>query len=114
MKFFDPDSVSINLILLRKDLDLTQEEVAKKAGISRATLSHIECGSHNVTVTTIYKILSVYGGGTQLAAKVHEVVDIDDRYIPEDFLDGAAPLSTRWKSLVDMIGLFGRRCLVKQ
>lgn len=43
---------------LRKDLGLTQEELAKKADIPRTTISKIESGSYNPTINTLVEIAS--------------------------------------------------------
>jgi transcriptional regulator with XRE-family HTH domain len=47
---------------LRKEKNISQEELAKKAGISRTTLSKIENGySSKVSIVTVEKILSILG-----------------------------------------------------
>lgn len=43
----------------RKELNMTQEDLARKANVSRATIAGIECGSIKVTTTeTLIKIAS--------------------------------------------------------
>ncbi|MFG1523144.1 helix-turn-helix domain-containing protein [Halobacteriovorax sp. ZH1_bin.1] len=46
---------------LREARDLTQEELAKFAGVTFATVNRIEQGSANPTLDTIAKILKVFG-----------------------------------------------------
>ena len=46
----------------RQDLKLSQEELAEKAGVSRATICGLESGSISVTTTeTLMKIASALG-----------------------------------------------------
>ena len=60
-------AVSIRLIMgdhirqLRTDQNLTQQELADKAGITRANLSNIEAGKYNVSLSTMYKIACALG-----------------------------------------------------
>jgi DNA-binding XRE family transcriptional regulator len=49
-------SIARDIIKERKALDLTQEQLAKLAGIRQETLSRIESGKHSPTVRTIEKI----------------------------------------------------------
>jgi len=54
----------------RKESGLTQAELAKKAGLSRTTLSKLENGYFgNVSVATLDNILSVLGLGIELKAR---------------------------------------------
>jgi DNA-binding XRE family transcriptional regulator len=43
----------------RKDLRLTQDELAKRVGISRLSIIHIESGRSNARLSTIVGILNV-------------------------------------------------------
>ena len=49
------------IAMLRKSLNLTQEELADKAGISRQTMRMIESGSQNLTIDTMIKIGNATG-----------------------------------------------------
>lgn len=40
---------------IRKEMDLTQAEVAEKVGISRVSIANIEIGAQKPTLETIYK-----------------------------------------------------------
>ena len=54
----------------RKELKLTQEELAKKAKLSRTTLSKVENGYFgNISVATLDNILSTLGLSIELKAK---------------------------------------------
>ncbi|WP_010532474.1 helix-turn-helix transcriptional regulator [Lentibacillus jeotgali] len=49
------------LLSIRKQRELTQAEVAKKAGIARTTYSMIETGERGATVKNAKKISSILG-----------------------------------------------------
>lgn len=44
---------------IRENIGLTQEQVANKAGVARATYGHIETGEREVTVSNAKKISKV-------------------------------------------------------
>lgn len=46
---------------IREEKGLTQEEVAKLAGISRSSYGHVESGERGATVSTAKKIADVLG-----------------------------------------------------
>ena len=55
---------------LRKEKNISQEELAKKAGISRTTLSKIENGYFSkVFVATLEKILAILGYTLEIKPK---------------------------------------------
>jgi len=55
---------------LRKERGITQQELAKKVGISRTTLSHIENGYfYKISVVTLEKLLSVLGYTLEIKPK---------------------------------------------
>jgi len=55
---------------LRKEKNISQEELAKKAGISRTTLSKIENGYFSkVPVVTLEKILAILGYTLEIKPK---------------------------------------------
>lgn len=61
--------LSHNIKKLRKQHKLSQEDLAKKAGVTYSTLIKIESGANkNPTITTLKKIVSA------LSAKVDEVI----------------------------------------
>ena len=51
----------INLINFRKELGLTQEEVADKLGCSRVHYVNLELGLHNGSIDFWYKFQEVFG-----------------------------------------------------
>jgi transcriptional regulator with XRE-family HTH domain len=46
---------------LRKNKELSQEEMAALAGIDRSYMGHIERGEKNITLTKIYQISEALG-----------------------------------------------------
>jgi len=50
-----------NIKISRKELKFTQEEFAKRYGISRKTLSEIENGNHIPNLDLAYKIATDFG-----------------------------------------------------
>lgn len=50
-----------NLKMLRKKKNITQDELSKKAGVSRTTLSTIESGQSNPDARTISKLVKALG-----------------------------------------------------
>ncbi len=51
-------NVLISIKKMRKKLGLTQEELAEKAKIPRTTVTKIESGSYNPTISTLMSIAS--------------------------------------------------------
>ena len=50
-----------NIIALRKRSELSQERLANKAGIPRSTLTHMESGSGNPSLTNLCKLAAALG-----------------------------------------------------
>lgn len=54
--------MELNLRRVRRSLDITQEELSRKSGISRATISTLESGTAtDTTVGTITKLAEALG-----------------------------------------------------
>ena len=53
-------SIAERIKLLRKELGLTQEEVAKQLGVSRATVSQMESGERKITAEELYKLANIF------------------------------------------------------
>jgi putative transcriptional regulator len=49
----------VKLVTGRKKLDLTQDEVARRVGISRAYLANIEAGKHTPSLEVAAKLSAV-------------------------------------------------------
>lgn len=52
-------SIAERVKLLRKELGLTQEEIAKRLGVSRATVSQMENGERKITAEELYKLANI-------------------------------------------------------
>ena len=55
------DRIGIRIALLRKQMGLTQEELAQRAGLQRTHVSRIEAGKYAVTLETIQAIAEALG-----------------------------------------------------
>lgn len=65
---------------IRESIGLTQEQVANKAGIARATYGHIETGEREVTVPNAKKISEALNFHWTIFFddKSHEMNSVDD------------------------------------
>ena len=57
---------------VRKERNLTQEELGKLVGVQKAQISKLEKGSQNVTISTIIKVFDA------LKAKIKFQIDLKD------------------------------------
>ncbi len=86
----DPIYKEIGVIIRgrRKALNLTQEALAKKLGISRGALANIETGRQNILVHQIYKYASVLGLNMidllPIARRETQPVEMDQVPIPHN------------------------------
>ena len=55
------DRIGIRITRLRKQMGLTQEELAQRAGLQRTHVSRIEAGKYAVTLETIQAIAEALG-----------------------------------------------------
>ena len=58
---------AMELRKVRRQLHLSQEELAKKMSVKREFISRIESGRQNVTLETLYRIAEVTGKKFQLS-----------------------------------------------
>ncbi|NCC04917.1 MAG: XRE family transcriptional regulator [Proteobacteria bacterium] len=64
---FDIQDIGEHIAKSRKELGLSQSEVAKQAGVSRALLSGLETGQlHDPGVKKLLRILKVLGKGIRI------------------------------------------------
>ena len=54
-----------NIVTLRKRSELSQERLAEKAGIPRSTLTHMESGGGNPSLTNLCKLAAALGVGVE-------------------------------------------------
>ncbi|MBO8161649.1 MAG: helix-turn-helix transcriptional regulator [Thermosipho sp. (in: Bacteria)] len=60
------------LKFFRSKFNLTQEELAKKVGVSRQTINYIENGKYNPSVVLALKLAKVFG------CKVEDIFKIEE------------------------------------
>ena len=65
--------VGLNLKRLRDAMDVSQEEMADKAGIHRTYISGVERGVRNPTVTVLAKIAKAAGAAPEELLRAVEV-----------------------------------------
>jgi len=56
-----PERFAVRLRMLRKRRNMTQETLAKKAGVSRAYLSRLEMGRHDPPLSRLRKLAKALG-----------------------------------------------------
>lgn len=56
-----PNDIHLKIRAVRRDLDLSQEYLAKKIGVEQQTISDIEIGKKSVTEEILQKIAEVFG-----------------------------------------------------
>lgn len=56
-----PNDIHLKIRAVRRDLDLSQEYLAKKIGVEQQTISEIELGKKSVTEEILEKIAEVFG-----------------------------------------------------
>jgi predicted transcriptional regulator len=72
--------VAQKLIEIREKLRLTQNDIAKKMGVSQQLVSRVESGSENMTLETLVKFVEALGFAVKIqffhAKKKKEVVKV--------------------------------------
>jgi transcriptional regulator with XRE-family HTH domain len=64
---FDIQDLGAEIAAIRKELRMTQAEVAEQAGVSRALISNLESGHlHDPGVKKLFRILKVLGKGIRI------------------------------------------------
>ena len=72
------DSIGDKLRILRKERCLTQEQLAEKLGIKRATISNYEIGRRTPHLSDLRKIAEFYGVGLDFfgVAQKDDILDL--------------------------------------
>lgn len=70
----------IKMINRRKELNLTQEEVAKRSGIARTTYTNIELGTKNPSLAVALKIKKALKVNNDDIFLIENVPDSDNTY----------------------------------
>lgn len=56
-----PTAFGLRLARLRQDVELTQQDLAKRVGLSRTSVTNIEKGRQQVTLETLYRLAGALG-----------------------------------------------------
>lgn len=64
-KAYSQYQFGLRLRFLRENLELSQEQLAQKAGLDRTYVSSCECGKRNVSLSTICKFAEALGVAPQ-------------------------------------------------
>lgn len=57
----DKERIGARIVELRNELNMTQEDLAQKSGLTRSTISKIEKGKYNVSVDILSKLVRPLG-----------------------------------------------------
>lgn len=72
----DIQDLGAQLAAMRKEMRMTQAEVAKSAGVSRALISDLESGQlHDPGVKKLFRILKVLGKGIRIVPQGPPTLD---------------------------------------
>lgn len=84
-----------NIVGLRKEFGLTQEQLAHDAGIDRSYMGYIENAKHNVTLGMLEKIASA------LNTTVNFLITANNNYSPIDRLNFLFPFLREYQQLAE-------------
>ena len=70
------EEIRTQIIKVRNDLDITQKELALKAGLTQANVSKIEKGISHPTIETLLKLAN--GLGKRLVVRIEDPQGVSD------------------------------------
>lgn len=90
---------------IREKRDLTQEQLAKKAGISKGFLSDVENDKRNIGSQGLLRIANELGASVDylLAGKVMKTVDNREIMIPQELSKAAEELKLSYREALDLL-----------
>lgn len=93
---------------IREKRGLTQEQLAKKAEISKGFLSDVENDKRNIGSQGLLRIANELGASVDylLAGRVTENVDIEKIVIPQELSEAAEELSLSYSDTLDLLKTF--------
>lgn len=111
-------SISVRLVTLRKDKNLSQKEAAEQLGVSQALLSHYEKGIRECGLDFLCRAASFYDVSTDYLLGLSDTKMISDALFSDHELpqDSEVRMSTVFRSsvyLMDRLGTFGRNYSTK-
>lgn len=93
---------------IREKRGLTQEELAKKAGMSKGFLSDVENDKTNIGSQGILKLANELGASVDylLAGRVAKNVETKKIVIPQDLSQAAEDLKLSYSTTLDLLNTF--------
>jgi transcriptional regulator with XRE-family HTH domain len=93
---------------IREKRDLTQEQLAKKAGISKGFLSDVENDKRNIGSQGLLRIANELGASVDylLAGRVMENVENEQIIIPQELSQAAEDLKLSYSETLDLVKTF--------
>lgn len=93
---------------IREKRGLTQEDLAKKAGISKGFLSDVENDKTNIGSQSILKLANVLGASVDylLAGKITESLENEQIIIPQELSLAAEELNLSYSETLDLLKTF--------
>lgn len=90
---------------IREKRNLTQEQLAKNAGISKGFLSDVENGKRHIGSQGLLRIANELGASVDylLAGKVMETVENEQIIIPQELSQAAEELKLSYRETLDLL-----------
>lgn len=68
-------SFKTNIKKYRRQVDMTQEELAKRVGVTRETISYLEKGKYNPSLRLAYQVAALFNVGIEEMFEFDELED---------------------------------------
>lgn len=68
-------SFKTNIKKYRRQVDMTQEELAKRVGVTRETISYLENGKYNPSLRLAYQVAALFNVGIEEMFEFDELED---------------------------------------
>lgn len=101
-------STGVRIKEIREKRGLTQEQLAKKAEISKGFLSDVENGKRNIGSQGLLRIANELGASLDylLAGRVMENVENEQIIIPQELSQAAEDLKLSYRDTLDLLNTF--------
>lgn len=93
---------------IREKRSMTQEELAKKAGISKGFLSDVENDKRNIGSQGLLRIANELGASVDylLAGKITEIIENEQIIIPQELSEAAEEMNLSYTETLDLLKTF--------